>query len=129
MTLPAFPRRSGDLFYGGHLVLALSMALWRAFESIPGWSAEDGGAFTTSSAGRLLAFVTLLVCGLGALAVVAQTARRWRDPRVLLLALTFVLALSARERADLFDLVYAGLAIALSVWWFRSERPAAQASA
>ena len=33
MTLPALPRRAGDLVFGGHLVLALSMVFWRAFES------------------------------------------------------------------------------------------------
>ena len=129
MTPPAFPRRSSDLLYGGHLVLALAMISWRAFESIPGLSAEDGGRFTSSSAGRLLAFATLIVAGLGGLAVAFQTLRRWRDPRALLLASCLVLALSTRKRADLFDLVYAALAIALAAWWFRSERAGAQASA
>jgi hypothetical protein len=129
VTLPALPRRPGDLVFGGHLVLALSMAFWRAFESIPGLSAEDGGRFTTSSAGRLLAFLTLVLCGLAGLAVCLQSARRWRDPRIALLALALGLALSSRQRANLFDLVYAGLAVAFAVWWFRSERADAQASA
>ena len=129
MTLPAFPRRSGNLFYGAHLVLALSMSFWRAFESLPGWSAKDGGTFTASSAGRLLAFATLLASVLGALAIVAQSVRRWRDPRVLLLALAFALALSSRTRTGLFDLVYVGLAIALAVWWFKAGRGSAQARA
>jgi hypothetical protein len=126
---PAPSRRASDLFYGGHLVLALAMLSWRAFESIPGVSAEDGGSFSSSGAGRLLAFATLLVAGLGGLAVAFQTLRRWRDTRALLLAACFVLALSTRKRADLFDLVYVALAIALAVWWFRSERAGAQASA
>ena len=129
MTFPALPRRSGDLVFGGHLVLALAMACWRAFESLPGLSAEDGGSFTTSQAGRLLAFATLVLAGLAALGVVFQSARCWRDPRVLLLAACFVLALSTRVRADLFDLVYAGLALAFAAWWFRSERALAQPSA
>lgn len=129
MTPPAPSRRSSDLFYGGHLVLALAMVSWRAFEAIPGVSAEDGGSFTGSNAGRLLAFATLIVAGLGGLAVAFQTLRRWRDPRALLLAACLVLALSTRKRADLFDLVYAALAIALAAWWFRSERAAAQPSA
>jgi O-antigen ligase len=129
VTLPALPRRSGDLVFGSHLVLALSMMLWRAFESLPGYSAEDGGSFTSSQAGRLLAFATLVACVLAALAVAVQTWRRWRDPRVGLLALLFALALTSRTRADLFDLVYAGLAVAFAVWWFRSERAGAQARA
>ena len=127
MTLPALPRRTGDLVFGGHLVLALAMMFWRAFESLPGYSAEDGGSFTSSGAGRLLAFATLVASVLAALTVARQTWRRWRDPRVALLALTFLLALTSRVRADVFDLVYAGLAVAFGVWWFRNERAAAQA--
>ena len=129
MTLPALPRRAGDLLFGGHLVLALSMSFWRAFERMPGLSAEDGGSFTESEPGRLLALATLIVCGLGALAVCAQSLRHWRDPRVALLAASFVLALGSRQRADIFDLVYVGLAIAFAAWWWKSERPGAQASA
>ncbi len=129
MSLPALPRRSGDLLFGSHLVLALALMLWRAFESLPGHSAEDGGSFSSSAAGRLLAFATLVACVLAAVAVVVQTARRWRDPRVALLALFFALGLTSRTRADLFDLVYAGLAVAFAAWWFRSERADAQARA
>ncbi len=129
MSLPALPRRSGDLVFGGHLVLALAMIFWRAFESLPGYSAEDGGSFTSSSAGRLLAFATLVASVLAALAVALQTARRWRDPRIALLASAFALALTSRTRADLFDLVYAGLAVAFAVWWFRTERAVTQARA
>ena len=79
MTFPALPRRSGDLVFGGHLVLALAMAFWRAFESLPGLSSEDGGSFTTSQAGRLLAFATLVLAGL-ALAFAAwwfRSVRGW----------------------------------------------------
>lgn len=129
MSLPALARRSGDLLFGGHLVLALSMSFWRAFESIPGYAAEDGGQFSTSLAGRALALATLLGSGLGALAVVVESARRWRDRRVLLLAASFALALSSRTRADIFDLVYVALALAFGVWWFRSQRAKAQVSA
>jgi len=129
VSLPALPRRSGDLVFGGHLVLALAMIFWRALESLPGYSAEDGGSFTSSPAGRLLAFATLVASVFAALAVAIQTARRWRDPRVSLLALGFALALSTRTRADVFDLVYAGAAVAFAVWWFRSERAGAQARA
>lgn len=127
MSLPALPRRTGDLVFGGHLVLALAMGFWRAFESLPGYSAEDGGTFTSSQAGRLLALATLVASVLAALAVAIQTARSWRDPRICLLALFFALALTSRTRADLFDLVYAGLAVAFAVWWFRNERATAQA--
>jgi hypothetical protein len=129
VSLPALPRRSGDLVFGGHLVLALAMMFWRALESLPGYSAEDGGSFTSSPAGRLLAFATLLASVLAALAVALQTARRWRDPRISLLALCFALALTSRTRADIFDLVYAGVAVAFAVWWFRNERAIAQARA
>jgi len=107
------------LFCCGHLVLALSMVFWRVF---------GGGSFAESAVGRLLALVTLIACVLGALAVLIQSVRRWRDPRVALLALAFVLALASRQRVDVFDLVYATLAIGLSVWWFRcagrATRPA-----
>jgi len=126
VNLPAFPRRSGNLFYGGHLVLALSMCFWRGFESIPGWSAKDGGSFTGSGAGRLLGLATLIACLLCALVIVTQSVRRWRDPRVSLLAVALVLALASRKRVDVFDFVYAGLALAFAIWWFRSERRGAQ---
>ena len=128
MSITALPRRSGDLLFGGHLVLALSMVFWRAFESVPGYGVEDGGHFTTSIAGRALALATLLASLCAAFAVVTQSARHWRDGRVLLLAATFALALSSRMRADLFDLVYVGGAIAFGVWWFRSARASAQPS-
>jgi hypothetical protein len=127
--LPAFPRRSGNLFYGGHLVLALSLCFWRGFESLPGWSTADGGSFTGSSTGRLLGLATLSACLLGALVIVAQSLRRWRDPRVCLLALALVLALASRQSLDLFDFVYAGLAIGLALWWFRTERRSTQVRA
>jgi hypothetical protein len=127
VTLPALPRRTGDLVCGGHLVLALAMIFWRALESLPGYSAEDGGSFTSSEIGRLLAFATLVASVLAALVVAIQTWRRWRDPRVCGLALAFALALTSRVRADVFDLVYAGLAVAFAVWWFRNERAGAQA--
>jgi len=104
-----------SLFYCGHLVLALSMIFWRVF---------GGGSFAESGAGRLLALVTLIACVLGALAVLVQSVRRWRDPRVSLLALAFVLALVSRQHVDIFDLVYAGLAIGLALWWFRGARRA-----
>jgi hypothetical protein len=129
VSLPAIPRRSGDIVFGGHLVLALSMAFWRTFESTPGLSAEDGGGFTESQAGRGLALATLLLSGLAGLAILHQTLRRWRDPRIALPALMLLLALASRKRVELLDLVYAGAAIALAVWWFRSERVRAQASA
>jgi hypothetical protein len=127
--LPAFPRRSGSLFYGAHLVLALSLCFWRGFESFPGWSSADGGSFTGSSTGRLLGLVTLIACLLGALVIVAQSLRRWRDPRVGLLALALVLALASRQSLDGFDIVYAVLAIGLPLWWFLSERRSAQVRA
>jgi uncharacterized membrane protein YhaH (DUF805 family) len=127
VSLPALPRRTGDLVFGGHLVLALAMIFWRALESLPGYSAEDGGSFTSSEAGRLLAFATLVASVFAALAVAIQTWRRWRDARISGLALAFALALTSRTRADIFDLVYAGLAVAFAVWWFRNERAAAQA--
>ena len=129
MSLPALSRRSGDVVFGGHLVLALSMAFWRTFEATPGLSAEDGGGFTENQAGRALALATLLVCGLAGLVILRQTLRRWRDPRIVLPALLLVLALSSRTRVELLDLVYVGVAVALAVWWFRSERVRAQASA
>ena len=90
-------------------------------------SAEDGGTFTSSPAGRALALVTLVASVCAALAVAIQTARRWRDPRIALLGLSFALALTSCTRADTFDLVYAGLAVAFGVWWFRNERAGAQA--
>lgn len=127
MTFTALPRRTGDLVFGGHLVLALAMIFWRALESLPETSAEYGGSFTSSEAGRLLAFATLVASVFAALAVAVQTWRRWRDPRLSGLALAFVLALTSRARADIFDLVYAGLAVAFAVWWFRNEREGAQA--
>ena len=104
-----------NLFACGHLVLALSMIFWRVF---------GGGGFAESAAGRLLALLMLVACVLAALAVLVQSVRRWRDPRVALLALALVLALASRERVDVFDLVYAGLAIGLALWWFRSARRA-----
>ncbi len=122
MSVPTLPRRAGDLVFGGHLVLAVSMCAWRVFESLPGLSAEDGGRFTTSQAGRLGALATLLLAGAAALGATLQGARCWRDPRVALLSIAFVLALSSRQRVDVFDLVYVALAVALAAWWFKSER-------
>jgi len=127
VSLPALARRTGDLVFGGHLVLALALMFWRALESLPGYSAEDGGSFSSSPAGRLLACATLVASVLAALAVAIQSARRWRDPRISGLALGFALALTSRTRADIFDLVYAGVAVAFGVWWFRNERAVAQA--
>ena len=128
MSPSTLPRRAGDLVFGGHLVLALAMIFWRAFESLPGLSAADGGGFTSSRTGRLLALATLIVAGLAGLAVCLQTGKRWRDPRFALLGSLLVLALATRTRADLFDLVYAGLALAFAAWWFRSERALVQES-
>ncbi|MBK7641732.1 MAG: hypothetical protein IPJ19_01565 [Planctomycetes bacterium] len=126
MTSPGLSRRAGNLVFGGHLVLALEMAFWRTFESLPGWSARDGGSFTSSDAGRLLALATLVAGGLAALAVVLTTLRRWRDARVLLLFVLMLAAFVLHENVDVLDLVYAGSAIAFAAWWWRVERPALQ---
>lgn len=118
---PLTPRQ-GDLAFTSHLVLALAMSAWRVFEALPGLSAESGGRFSSSQAGRLCALATLLVAGSAGLGVAASAARHWRDARVLALSITLGLALLDRRRVDVFDLLYVGLALALAAWWWKSER-------
>lgn len=119
---PTLPRRQGDLVFGGHVLLVLALVSWRTFESIPGLSARDGGGFTSSPAGRLLALATLLGACAASAVVVVQTARHWREPRLLALAVIGTLSFAMRTGIDVFDLCYAALAIGCGAWWFKHER-------
>jgi hypothetical protein len=115
-------RRRRDVVYAGHVLLAAIMSGWRMIEATPGLSAGTGGTFATSTAGRMLALVSVLF-GAGALvAVTVLTLPRWRDPKLLLLLLLLALAVGRRTEVDVFDLLYVGVVAILAVAWFDGER-------
>lgn len=103
------------------------MALWRVLESSPALQGAAGLPFSSTNLGRGLAFTGLVLSVLAIGLIVRESLRRWRNWRVWLPALLLLAALWRRERVELVDLVYAGVAIALAVWWFTHERRLAQA--
>lgn len=120
-------RASTDRLLGSHAALAVWMALWRVLEASPALQGAGGLPFASTSLGRGLAFTALLLSVLAMGVIARESLPRWRNWRVWLLALLLIGALWRRERVELLDLVYAGVAIALAVWWFTHERRLARA--
>ncbi|MBI5365159.1 MAG: hypothetical protein HZA53_18420 [Planctomycetes bacterium] len=114
----------GDRVHASHLVLCATFALWRGTQATPALSAEEGATWPASTPGRALALASTLVC-IGALATaVVTTLQMKRDRSAWALLAAMTLALAWRDAVDVFDLVYAALALALGAYWFRERRAA-----
>lgn len=115
-------RASTDRLLGSHAALAAWMALWRVLEASPALQGAAGLPFSSTTGGRALAYAGLVLCVLAVGLIVRESLQRWRNWRVWLPALLLIGALVRRERVEALDLIYAGVAIALAVWWFTHER-------
>ena len=119
---PASALRRGDRIYGGHVLLAGSMAFWRALAATPALAASQGGTFESSPVGRALAVATLF----GSVVVLVVLARlsfaQWRDPRTSALLVLFAASIAWRGPIDAFDLAYLALVAVLATAWFATRR-------
>jgi hypothetical protein len=106
-----------------HLALCADLALWRATQATPSWSAVQGAEWVASGAGRALALASELIGVVALVAAVVATLRSGRDARAWGLLAALALALAWRAEIDAFDLAYAGLTVGLGAWWYRIRRP------
>lgn len=114
----------GDRVHAAHLVLCATFALWRGTQSTPALSAVEGATWPTSTIGRALALASTLLCVAALATAVVTTLQMKRDRSAWALLAAMTLALAWRDAVDVFDLVYAALALALGVYWFRERRAA-----
>jgi len=114
--------RSLNRIFGAHLTLLALWTAWRIVESTPLTASGWGGTFASSTAGRAAALVTTLG-GVALLATaVLLSLPRWRDPRVSGLLVALIAALVRPVGTDVFDIVYAGLVVLVTVPWFDGRR-------
>ncbi len=114
--------RALNWIFNAHLALLGLWTAWRILENTPSTASVWGGTFASSTVGRAAALVTTLG-GVALLAtVVLLSLPRWRDPRVSGLLVALIAALVRPVGTDVFDLVYAGLVVLVTVPWLDGRR-------
>ncbi len=115
-------RQRLDLLYAAHVALVLVLGAGWALRTIEDAGASSETSFASSTAGRTLALLAMLL-GIGAIVVVVVgTILERRNARILLLLALLLGAFWSRTGPDLADLAYSIVAVTLSVAWFCYQR-------
>jgi len=110
--------RALNRIFGAHLTLLGLWTAWRILENSPSTASVWGGTFASSTVGRAMALITTLG-GVALLAtVVLKSLPRWRDLRVSGLLAALIAALVRPVGTDVFDILYVGLVVLVTVPWF-----------
>ena len=115
--------RRKDFLYGAHGALVLAYGLGRLVAARQEAGLDEAAGFASSSLGRSMALLAM-VLGMPALAaVVGLTVLERRDAKALALLVLLVLALWKREGSDALDLLYLACAsVAIVLWTVRGRR-------
>ena len=110
--------RALNRIFGAHLGLLALWIAWRVLENTPSTASVWGGTFSSSTIGRAAGLATTL----GSVALLATAVLlslpRWRDLRVIGLLVALIAALVRPSGTDVFDVVYVGAVVLVTVPWF-----------